>query len=202
MNNISDKVKQYFSSNFGKLAGIIVVLSFIITLILSASYKNRIDISLLKALMSCIITGAILFMLGAVIKKYLGDVIDDSSSYSNMDIDYSAIDDNASEKSFNDADSDKKNTDSFDPDSISISVNSIKNDDKKNKSDYHSSRDDIGDIVFGNGSSSNASDYSTGSMFSDKKITGDQMMREVQEDPEKVAKAVRTMMAKDEKDSK
>ena len=59
MNNILEKVKQYFSSNFGKLDGIISILSFVITLVMSVLYKNRIDISLLKALLSAIITFAI-----------------------------------------------------------------------------------------------------------------------------------------------
>ena len=36
-------------------------------------------------------------------------------------------------------------------------------------------------------------------MFPDKKIDNEEMVKEAQEDPEKVAKAVRTMIAKDEK---
>lgn len=197
MNNIVEKVKQYFSSNFGKLASIIAGLSFVITLILSVSYKNRIDISLLKAIFSAIITIAILFLIGTVLKKYLGDVIDEADTNSNMDIDYNAIDDNSS----NNTSADNDNT-PFTPD-LNLDTSSPKplNTDKTaNKPTYQSSGDDIGDIVFSKPST--ASYTSSSSMFPDKKVTSEEMEREVREDPEKVAKAVRTMIAKDEKDDK
>ena len=78
------------------------------------------------------------------------------------------------------------------------------NTDKVTKPSYQSSGDDIGDIVFSKPSStqSTASYTSSSSMFPDKKVTTDEMEKEVREDPEKVAKAVRTMIAKDEKDDK
>lgn len=200
MNNVIEKVKQYFSSNFGKLAGIITGLSFIITFVLSVLYKNRIDISLFKAIFSAIITIVILFLLGLVLKKYLGDVIDESNTITNSDIDYSAIDDN--NISDEPAVSNDNTSDSIEvPFTPDLTAPSPKmNVDKKPKTDYYSSGDDIGDIVFGKSNSSSPSYSSTSTMFPDKKVNDNEIIKEAQEDPEKVAKAVRTMIAKDEKD--
>ena len=206
MNNVVEKVKQYFSSNFGKLAGLIIGLSFVITLILSVLYKNRIDISIVKAIISAVITAGILFLLGTVLKKYLGDVIDESasaSSSSNLDIDYGAIDDNTMAGY-------EHPTNTILPNDASSNNNDadvVPNVDKNQKMDYSSSRDDIGSIVFGssNSASSNTapSSYSSSSsMFPDKKVKESEIIKEVHEDPEKVAKAVRTMIAKDEKENK
>ncbi|MEI0446614.1 hypothetical protein R4J03_06095 [Brachyspira intermedia] len=209
MNNILEKVKQYFSSNFGKLDGIISILSFIVTLVMSVLYKNRIDISLLKALLSGIITLAILFLIGLLLKRYLGDIIESSNVSTNMDMDYNSLDDNSinnsSDDPINNLDNISNNTDDFNPDSITISPDSINLDRKTNsKPSPASSGGDIGDIVFGKSPSSSSTSYSTSSssMFPDKKVSDNEMIKEVQEDPEKVAKAVRTMMAKDEKDDK
>lgn len=210
MNNIVEKVKQYFSSNFVKLDGIISILSFIITLVMSVLYKNRIDISLLKALLSGIITFAILFLIGLLLKRYLGDIIESSNVSTNMDMDYNSLDDNSIVNNISDnpvvnADNTNNSTDDFNPDSITISPDSI-NLDRKPKSTPNTSSagGDIGDIVFGKSPSSSSTSYSTSSssMFPDKKVSDNEMIKEVQEDPEKVAKAVRTMMAKDEKDDK
>ncbi|PTY40577.1 hypothetical protein [Brachyspira hampsonii] len=204
MNNIAERVKQYFSSNFGKLDGIISILAFIVTFILSVMYKNRIDISLLKGLLSGLITLGILFLIGTLLKRYLGDVIESSNSSTNMDIDYNTIDDNPITNN-NSAGNADKASDEFNPDNISISADSI-NLDKKPNTDYHSSGADIGDIISGKPSASSSTNYSTASstssMFPDKKVSDNEMRKEVQEDPEKVAKAVRTMMAKDEEDNK
>ena len=210
MNNIVEKVKQYFSSNFGKLAGLIIGLSFIITLILSVLYKNRIDISLLKGLISAIITSGILFLLGMILKKFLGDVIDESAvSSTSSDIDYTAIDDNTM------AGYENNNTSSNDEPLTSVSLDgnvdinpsssAVPNVDKNQKVDYHNSNDDIGSIVFGSSNTNNAvqTNYSSSSsMFPDKKVKDSEIIKEVHEDPEKVAKAVRTMIAKDEKENK
>ncbi|AEM21958.1 hypothetical protein Bint_1339 [Brachyspira intermedia PWS/A] len=210
MNNIVEKVKQYFSSNFGKLDGIISILSFVVTLVMSVLYKNRIDISLFKALLSGIITFAILFLIGLLLKRYLGDIIESSNVSTNMDMDYNSLDDhsianNISDDSVNNIDNTNNTTNDFNPDNITISPDSINLDRKPNsKPSPASSGGDIGDIVFGKSPSSNNTSYSTSSssMFPDKKVSDNEMIKEVQEDPEKVAKAVRTMMAKDEKDDK
>ena len=209
MNNILEKVKQHFSSNFGKLAVIITGLSFIITLLLSISFKNRVDVSILKAIISAILTLVILFVIGIILKKYLGDVIDESTMSSNSDIDYNVIDDNSgfSVDSNNNTNAAATSDDTpiFTPDlsnieNIGKGAPKPVNVDKNNKVDYHSSGDDIGDIVFGSSNTSSASNYTTKStMFPDKKIDNEEMVKEAQEDPEKVAKAVRTMIAKDEK---
>lgn len=212
MNNIVEKIKQYFSSNFGKLDGIISILSFAITLILSILYKNRIDVSLFKALLAGIITLVILFFIGILLKRYLGDIIESSNVNTGIDMDYNAIDDNSVINNANDNPLDTNldainNIDSssgdFNPDNITISPNSI-NVDRKPKVNTTSSGDDIGDIVFGKPAASSSTSYSSSSssMFPDKKVSDSEMLKEVQEDPEKVAKAVRTMMAKDEKDDK
>ena len=152
MNNILEKVKQYFSSNFGKLDGIISILSFIVTLVMSVLYKNRIDISLLKALLSGIITLAILFLIGLLLKRYLGDIIESSNVSTNMDMDYNSLDDNSinnsSDDPINNLDNISNNTDDFNPDSITISPDSINLDRKTNsKPSPASSGGDIGDIV-------------------------------------------------------
>ena len=210
MNNIVEKVKQSFSSNFGKLAGLIIGLSFIITLILSVLYKNRIDISLLKGLISAIITSGILFLLGMILKKFLGDVIDESAvSSANSDIDYTAIDDNtmAGYENNNTSSNDEPLTSvSLDGNvDINPSLSAVPNVDKNQKVDYHNSNDDIGSIVFGSSNTNNAvqTNYSSSSsMFPDKKVKDSEIIKEVHEDPEKVAKAVRTMIAKDEKENK
>ncbi|MEI0485111.1 hypothetical protein R4K89_08220 [Brachyspira intermedia] len=213
MNNIVEKVKQYFSSNFGKLDGIISILSFVVTLVMSVLYKNRIDISLLKALLSGIITFAILFLIGLLLKRYLGDIIESSNVSTNMDMDYNSLDDNSIANNISDdpintinnMDNTNNSTDDFNPDSITISPDSINLDRKSNsRPSTASSGGDIGDIVFGKSPSSSSTSYSTSgsSMFPDKKVSDNEMIKEVQEDPEKVAKAVRTMMAKDEKDDK
>lgn len=209
MNNIVEKVKQYFSTNFGKLAGIIIGLSFIITLILSILYKNRVDISIVKAIISAIITSGILFLIGMVLKKYLGDVINESATpSSNSDIDYSAIDDNTMAGYENPNDTILPNDASSNSD-INLNTdpisNTVPNIDKNQKVDYHNSTDDIGSIVFGS-SNTNTSptsySSSSSSMFPDKKVKDSEIIKEVHEDPEKVAKAVRTMIAKDEKENK
>lgn len=210
MNNIAEKIKQYFSSSFGKLDGIISILSFVVTLVLSVMYKNRIDVSLLKAIISGLITLGILFLIGMVLKRYLGDIVESSNVGSGMDIDYNAIDDSPMAND-NESDNDMNNNlnsegiGEFNPDNITISEDSINIDKKPAKANYNSSGDDIGDIVFGKpASSSSTSSYSTSgsSMFPDKKVSNEEMLKEVHEDPEKVAKAVRTMIAKDEEDDK
>ena len=166
MNNILEKVKQHFSSNFGKLGAIITGLSFIITLLLSISFKNRVDVSILKAIISAILTLVILFVLGIILKKYLGDVIDESTMSSNSDIDYNAIDDNSGfvgeVNNDNTAPAVNDDTPIFTPDlsnieNIGKGAPKPVNVDKKSKVDYHSSGDDIGDIVFGSSNTSSAS---------------------------------------------
>ena len=76
MDNIINKIKKYFLSNFGKLSIGISVLSFIITLMLSIALKNRIDISIFKGLLSSLITMIILYALNIALTKYLGDIIE------------------------------------------------------------------------------------------------------------------------------
>ena len=79
MDNIINKIKKYFLSNFGKLSIGISVLSFIITLMLSIALKNRIDISIFKGLLSSLITMIILYALNIALTKYLGDIIEMSN---------------------------------------------------------------------------------------------------------------------------
>ncbi|WP_300716277.1 hypothetical protein, partial [uncultured Brachyspira sp.] len=196
--------------NFGKLAGIISLLSFIITLILSVLYKNRIDVSLLKAFISGFITIIILYFILVILKKYLGDaIIEESTSNSRNEIDYNAIYDDGNSNTLTDNINNTVNdnvSNEFNPDSIAVSdVPNTISSDKKTNQNYSSSGSDIGDIVFGKPASSGGSDnYSTSnssSMFTDKKVTESDMLREVHENPENVAKALRTMMSKDKDDS-
>ena len=80
---------------------------------------------------------------------------------------------------------------------IMPSIDNI-NIDKNKKVDYHNTGD-IGDIISSVTNNSNTEDVSD--YFPLKKESADavSLEREVKEDPEKVAKAVRTMLAKEEK---
>ena len=82
-------------------------------------------------------------------------------------------------------------------DNIMPSIDNI-NVDKNKKVDYHNTGD-IGDIISSVTDNSNSEDISD--YFPLKKDSADavSLEREVKEDPEKVAKAVRTMLAKEEK---
>ena len=217
MENIVNKLKSYFSSNFGKLTAIISGLAFVITLMLSVAFKNRIDISIFKALISAIITMIILYGLNIFLVKYLGDIIEDSESET-----ISGISDNALDNSSNNdypQEEAKEETSLPNPNDIlndtkpenSIASivgdipnpnETIKNDfniDKNNKVDYDNLRGDIGDIILGASSYKSSSDISDSSEYygGDKKVNERVMEREVMEDPEKAALAIRTMTAKD-----
>lgn len=200
MNNIVEKIKNYFSSNFGKLAGMIICFSFIITLMLSITEKNRIDISIIRSFLSSVITGCILFIISFILKKYLGDIIEESSFSNDSNTDYNTVDNNIIDGNIvdnNTLDNDK--IDDTMTDNSDINADIVKpNIDKNTKSNYDSSND-IGDIILGK---SNASmpkiDYSSNSStFSSKKANENEILKEVHEDPEKVAKAIRTMISKD-----
>lgn len=217
MENIVNKLKSYFTSNFGKLAIGISGLSFIITLMLSVLLKNRIDISVFKALISAIITMIILYALNIFLTKYLGDIIEDSDVeiISNVSDDsLNNIPNNSSQEesdnlqNLNNADNDilaetksENGIDSIVGD-IPNPKETIKNDftiDKNNKVDYDNLRGDIGDIILGASSYKSSSDISDSSDYygGDKKINERVMEREVMEDPEKAASAIRTVIAKD-----
>lgn len=217
MENIVNKLKSYFTSNFGKLAIGVSGLSFIITLMLSVLLKNRIDISVFKALISAIITMIILYALNIFLTKYLGDIIEDSDVeiISNVSDDsLNNIPNNSSQEesdnlqNLNKADNDilaetksENGIDSIVGD-IPNPKETIKNDftiDKNNKVDYDNLRGDIGDIILGASSYKSSSDISDSSDYygGDKKINERVMEREVMEDPEKAASAIRTVIAKD-----
>ena len=217
MENIVNKLKSYFSSNFGKLTAIISGLAFVITLMLSVAFKNRIDISIFKALISAIITMIILYGLNIFLVKYLGDIIEDSESETISGISDNALD-NSSNNDYsqegakeetslpnpNDILNDTKPENSIASivGDISKPNETIKNDfniDKNNKVDYDNLRGDIGDIILGASSYKSSSDISDSSEYygGDKKVNERVMEREVMEDPEKAALAIRTMTAKD-----
>ena len=217
MDNIVNKLKSYFSSNFGKLTAIISGLAFVITLMLSVAFKNRIDISIFKALISAIITMIILYGLNIFLVKYLGDIIEDSESETISGISENALA-NSSNNDYSQEEA-KEETSLPNPSDIlndtkpenSIAsivgdipkpTETIKNDfniDKNNKVDYDNLRGDIGDIILGASSYKSSSDISDSSEYygGDKKVNERVMEREVMEDPEKAALAIRTMTAKD-----
>ncbi len=217
MENIVNKLKSYFSSNFGKLTLFITSVSFLATLILSVILKNRIDISVFKGLISALITMIILYALNIFLTKYLGDIIEDSDVeiISNVSDDsLNNIPNNSSQEesdnlqNLNNADNDilpetksENGIDSIVGD-IPNPKETIKNDfniDKNNKVDYDNLRGDIGDIILGASSYKSSSDISDSSDYygGDKKINERVMEREVMEDPEKAASAIRTVIAKD-----
>ena len=223
MDNIVNKLKSYFSSNFGKLTLLITSLSFLATLILSVIFKNRIDVSILKALISSIITILILYGLNMFLTKYLGDIIEDSDSETISSISDDSLEnasDNLSntptEETNNSSNSQALNnndsgilTESKPDNNASSSLDdilkpqeTIKNNfniDKNNKVDYDNLRGDIGDIILNASSYQSSSDISNSSDYygGDKKISEMAMEREVMEDPEKTASAIRTLLAKD-----
>ena len=217
MENIVNKLKSYFSSNFGKLTLFITSVSFLATLILSVILKNRIDISVFKGLISALITMVILYALNIFLTKYLGDIIEDSDVeiISNVSDDsLNNIPNNSSQEesdnlqNSNNADNDilpetksENGIDSIVGDILNPKE-TIKNDfniDKNNKVDYDNLRGDIGDIILGASSYKSSSDISDSSDYygGDKKINERVMEREVMEDPEKAASAIRTVIAKD-----
>lgn len=217
MDNIVNKLKSYFSSNFGKLTAIISGLAFVITLMLSVAFKNRIDISIFKALISAIITMIILYGLNIFLVKYLGDIIEDSESETISGISDNALD-NSSNNDYSQEEAKEETSlpnpsdilNDTKPDNGIASIvgdipkqnETIKNDfniDKNNKVDYDNLRGDIGDIILGASSYKSSSDISDSSEYygGDRKVNERVMEREVMEDPEKAALAIRTMTAKD-----
>lgn len=220
MENIVNKLKSYFSSNFGKLTLFITSVSFLATLFLSVILKNRIDISIFKGLISAVITMIILYALNIFLTKYLGDIIEDSD----VEIISNVSDDSLNNIPNNSSDSSQEESDNLQnlnnadndilPETKSENVidaivgdiprpkETIKNDfniDKNNKVDYDNLRGDIGDIILGASSYKSSSDISDSSDYygGDKKINERVMEREVMEDPEKAASAIRTVIAKD-----
>ena len=226
MNDFMAKVKNYFSSNFGKLSLIVMGLSFIFTFLFSTLFRNRIDVSIMRAFISTVITGIILYVLAIVLKKFLSDAIESSGVFdSNANSTQAAANEeigeikentnnniantptnNPVENNINDENTtletssgNMDTTEDFkiEDNNIVPSIDNI-NVDKNKKVDYHN-MGDIGDIISSVTDNSNmeeASDY-----FPLKKETADavSLEREVREDPEKVAKAVRTMLSKEEK---
>lgn len=223
MDNIINKIKKYFLSNFGKLSIGISVLSFIITLMLSIALKNRIDISIFKGLLSSLITMIILYALNIALTKYLGDIIEmsnietitsvpedslnpenSSSENDNLKTSNDSLNEIASESNndsiFNDITNHKENI--IKEDFKNISKENI-NIDKNNKANYHSTRGDIGDIILNTPAYQSSSDISDSSVYYDsgRKVNERIIEKEVMEDPERTASAIRTMIAKD-KDKK
>lgn len=221
MNEFMANVKKYFSSNFGKLSLVIMGISFVLTFLFSTLLRNRIDVSIIRAFISTVITGIILYTLAIVLKKFLSDVIESSGVFDNnvsnneADVNSEAvkenIDDNNIIENNNNNNSENPITDSFEMNKAennftenSMSDNNIMpsidniNIDKNKKVDYHNTGD-IGDIISSVTNNSNTEDVSD--YFPLKKESADavSLEREVKEDPEKVAKAVRTMLAKEEK---
>ena len=225
MNDLIAKVKKYFSSNFGKLSLIIMGISFIFTFIFSTLFRNRIDVSIIRAFTSMIVTGIILYTLAIVLKKFLSDVIESSGVFDNNVSDSSNVSNNTNDEIFNNNEEAKENIDVNSIDNIignnnsepsiadPLDINKTDNNvadndimpsidninvDKNKKVDYHN-MGDIGDIISSVTNNSNTEDVSD--YFPLKKESADavSLEREVKEDPEKVAKAVRTMLAKEEK---
>lgn len=220
MNEFMAKVKKYFSSNFGKLSLVIMGISFVLTFLFSTLLRNRIDVSIIRAFISTVITGIILYTLAIVLKKFLSDVIESSGVFDNnvsnneADVNSEAVKENIDDNNIienNNNNLENPITDSFEmnkadnnftengmsDNNIMPSIDNI-NIDKNNKVDYHNTGD-IGDIISSVTDNSNTEDVSD--YFPLKKESADavSLEREVKEDPEKVAKAVRTMLAKEEK---
>lgn len=220
MNEFMAKVKKYFSSNFGKLSLVIMGISFVLTFLFSTLLRNRIDVSIIRAFISTVITGIILYTLAIVLKKFLSDVIESSGVFDNnvsnneADVNSEAVKENIDDNNIienNNNNLENAITDSFEMNKAdnnftenSMSDNNIMpsidniNIDKNKKVDYHNTGD-IGDIISSVTNNSNTEDVSD--YFPLKKESADavSLEREVKEDPEKVAKAVRTMLAKEEK---
>lgn len=219
MNEYMAKVKKYFSSNFGKLSLIIMGISFVLTFLFSTLFRNRIDVSIIRAFISTVITGIILYALAIVLKKFLSDVIESSGVFDN-NISSNEVSNNGetAKENIDDNNTIENNNNSETPITDSLEMNKMDNNiadnnvsdnniipsidniniDKNKKVDYHNTGD-IGDIISSVTNNSNTEDVSD--YFPLKKESADavNLEREVKEDPEKVAKAVRTMLAKEEK---
>lgn len=219
MNEYMAKVKKYFSSNFGKLSLIIMGISFVLTFLFSTLFRNRIDVSIIRAFISTVITGIILYTLAIVLKKFLSDVIESSGVFDN-NISNNEVSNNseAVKENIDDNNTIENNNNSETPITDSLEMNKMDNNiadnnesdnnlmpsidniniDKNKKVDYHNTGD-IGDIISSVTNNSNTEDVND--YFPLKKESADavNLEREVKEDPEKVAKAVRTMLAKEEK---
>ncbi|WP_157144852.1 hypothetical protein, partial [Brachyspira pilosicoli] len=192
----------------------------VLTFLFSTLLRNRIDVSIIRAFISTVITGIILYTLAIVLKKFLSDVIESSGVFDNnvsnneADVNTEAVKENIDDNNIienNNNNSENPITDSFEMNKAdnnftenSMSDNNIMpsidniNIDKNKKVDYHNTGD-IGDIISSVTNNSNTEDVSD--YFPLKKESADavSLEREVKEDPEKVAKAVRTMLAKEEK---
>ena len=221
MDNIINKLKKYFLSNFGKLSIGVSVLSFLLTLMLSTILRNRIDISIFKGLLSSLITMIILYALNIALTKYLGDIIENSDieTITSISDDSSNLENPLTEdsnfKTSNDALNEpapENNNDSIFNDITKAQENIIKDDfsntpkvniDKTSKSNYQSVRGDIGDIILNTPAYHSSADISDSSVYYDsgKKVNEKIIEKEVMDDPERTASAIRTMMAKD-KDKK
>ena len=220
MNEFMAKVKKYFSSNFGKLSLVIMGISFVLTFLFSTLLRNRIDVSIIRAFISTVITGIILYTLAIVLKKFLSDVIESSGVFDNnvsnneADVNSEAVKENIDDNNIienNNNNSENPITDSFEMNKAennftenSMSDNNIMpsidniNIDKNKKVDYHNTGD-IGDIISSVTNNSNTEDVSDYFPLNKESADAVSLEREVKEDPEKVAKAVRTMLAKEEK---
>lgn len=221
MNEFMAKVKKYFSSNFGKLSLVIMGISFVLTFLFSTLLRNRIDVSIIRAFISTVITGIILYTLAIVLKKFLSDVIESSGVFDNnvsnneADVNSEAVKENIYDNNIiennNNNNSENPITDSFEMNKAdnnftenSMSDNNIMpsidniNIDKNKKVDYHNTGD-IGDIISSVTNNSNTEDVSDYFPLNKESADAVSLEREVKEDPEKVAKAVRTMLAKEEK---
>lgn len=220
MNEFMAKVKKYFSSNFGKLSLVIMGISFVLTFLFSTLLRNRIDVSIIRAFISTVITGIILYTLAIVLKKFLSDVIESSGVFDNnvsnneADVNSEAVKENIDDNNIienNNNNSENPITDSFEMNKAennftenSMSDNNIMpsidniNIDKNKKVDYHNTGD-IGDIISSVTNNSNTEDVSDYFPLKKESANAVSLEREVKEDPEKVAKAVRTMLAKEEK---
>lgn len=223
MNSILEKIKFYYNSIYGRLGFIILILSFIITLILAIFFKNNIVESIFKGLMSSFVTGLILYIAASILKKYLGNLIEneplvkaDNSSKSN---DGSEGEENT-EESIDELESSietENNSDDNNGESLDVGEDDLTVDDsstaKKETPKTNVLRGDIGDIVLNSpfynnnqnagsvgSSSKSSSTLDDTSLYynSDRKIKEREIEREALEDPDKTAKALRTMIAKDE----
>ena len=226
MNSLIEKIKRYYSSIFGKFAIMIMGLAFIITFIVSFLFRNRIDVTFFKSIVSMIIVGIILYLLSFVLKKYLGDIIDTSSVDNTLTPSFPVDINNNTETNTENKESEDTIETVLENNDNNVEVNDkdIKVASSIDKEDATSNmRGDIGDIIMsapsyndfvsGNYSStsslssipntttSSSSSSSFDSMYTstDKKVNEMNVERAALEDPDKTAKALRTMMSKDDK---
>lgn len=214
INEFVPKIKKFLQSISGKCLIFIFTIAFLTTLVLSLTQKNHIIYSLLRGILSGVLASFIMYGVYIALSKLLGDPFRQIFLDTKEDAEKSAdnindvFDNNGAQNkndfsfsSQNDHDNDKsKAEDPINTTSLGLNVpldideNMEDTVDKNSKVSYHNSNDDISSIVLG---SDNNSKGTNGVKTSSDKESSKNVQAMSLNNPEILAKAVRTMRARD-----